>query len=66
MNYNFYTLWLLNLNDLTTRLRNSDVNWQLSEKEKNEKRLDWCKKTINNVERIIERYYADNQGISSV
>ena len=54
------------LNDLTTRLRNSDVNWQLSEKEKNEKRLDWCKKTINNVDRIIERYYTDNQSISSV
>lgn len=49
------------LNGLTTRLRDSDVNWQLSEIEKNEKRLDWCKKTINNVDRIIERYYADNQ-----
>ena len=54
------------LNDLTTRLRDSDVNWQLSEKEKNEKRLDWCKKTINNVDRIIERYYIDNQKINSV
>ena len=49
------------LNGLTTRLRDSDVNWQLSEIEKNEKRLDWCKKTINNVDRIIERYYTDNQ-----
>lgn len=49
------------LNDLTTRLRDSDVNWQLSEKEKNEKRLDWCKKTINNVDQIIERYCIDNQ-----
>ena len=49
------------LNDLTTRLRDSEVNWQLSEEEKNEKRLDWCKKTINNVDQIIERYCADNQ-----
>ncbi len=52
------------LNDLTTRLRDSNVNWQLSESEKNEKRLDWCKKTINNVEQIIERYYIDNQKVS--
>ncbi len=52
------------LNDLTTRLRDSNVNWQPSESEKNEKRLDWCKKTINNVEQIIERYYIDNQKVS--
>jgi len=52
------------LNNLTTRLRNSNVNWQLSEHEKNEKRLDWCTKTINNVDQIIERYYVDNQKIS--
>lgn len=44
------------LQDLTTRLRNSDVNWQLSDIEKQEKRLDWAKKTINNVDEIIERY----------
>lgn len=52
------------LNDLTTRLRDSNVNWQLSEHEKNKKRLDWCTKTINNVDQIIERYYVDNQKIS--
>ena len=45
------------LNDVTTRLRNSKVNWKLSKEEKNEKRLDWCKKTINNVEQIIDRFY---------
>ncbi len=44
------------LQDLTTRLRKSTVNWQLSDTEKNEKRLDWAKKTINNVDEIIERY----------
>ena len=54
------------LNGLTTRLRDSDVNWQLSEREKNEKRLDWCKKTINNVDQIIERYYIDNQKINLI
>ena len=53
------------LNDLTTRLRNSTIEWELSEDEKNEKRIDWCKKTIHNVDKIIERYYADNQHINS-
>ena len=48
------------LQDLTTRLRKSTVNWQLSDTEKNEKRLDWAKKTINNVEEIIERYTMDS------
>jgi len=52
------------LNDLTTRLRKSKLDWQLTEDEKNEKRLDWCKKTINNVDQIIERYYLDNQNVS--
>ena len=45
------------LNDLSTRLRHSNINWKLSEAEKNEKRLDWCKKTINNVDQIIDRFY---------
>ena len=44
------------LQDLTTRLRNSDINWQLTDTEMQEKRLDWCKKTILNVDEIIERY----------
>jgi len=44
------------LQNLTTRLRNSDVNWELSDKEKNEKRIDWCKKTILNVDEIIDRF----------
>jgi len=44
------------LQDLTTRLRQSTVNWQLTDQEKNDKRLDWAKKTINNVDEIIERY----------
>lgn len=44
------------LQDLTARLRNSTVNWQLSEKEKNNKRIDWCKKTILNVDEIVKRF----------
>jgi len=44
------------LQNLTTRLRNSEVSWQLSDQEKNELRLDWCKKTILNVDEIIDRF----------
>jgi len=46
------------LQSLTERLRKSDVNWRLTESEKAEKRLNWCKKTINNVDTIIERFYS--------
>lgn len=46
------------LQDLTSRLRDSEVNWELSKKEKNALRLDWCKKSIHNVERIVDRYYS--------
>jgi tRNA (guanosine-2'-O-)-methyltransferase len=47
------------LQDLTTRLRNSEVKWQLSKQEKHEKRLDWCKKTILNADEIVERFYLE-------
>ena len=46
------------LNSLTARLRTSAINWQLSEEEKNTIRLDWCKKSIKNVNQIIEHYHA--------
>ncbi|NER11964.1 TrmH family RNA methyltransferase [Leptobacterium flavescens] len=44
------------LQSLTTKLRASDVNWQLSETEKLEKRIDWSKKTVRSVEDILSRY----------
>lgn len=48
------------LQSLTQRLKKSNVNWQLSEEEKEEKRLDWTKKTINNAEKIIDRWKIHN------
>ena len=48
------------LQSVTGRLRKSNINWQLSDKEKEEKRFDWCKKTIQNVDQIIKRYTEDN------
>ena len=42
--------------NLTARLRNSAVPWQLTVQEKLHKRYDWAKKSIKNVEQIINRY----------
>lgn len=49
------------LQSLTSRLRKSAVPWQLSEEEKNEKKLEWSKKSIAHVEQIIKRFYADRK-----
>ncbi|MBT8265869.1 MAG: RNA methyltransferase [Bacteroidia bacterium] len=46
------------LQELTSKLKKSDVSWQLSENEQIEKRLDWCKKTIKSIDSIIERYHS--------
>jgi tRNA (guanosine-2'-O-)-methyltransferase len=48
------------IQDLTNRLRQSDVNWQLSDEEILEKRLLWAKNTIKDIKRIEERYYSEN------
>ena len=45
------------LQDVTTKLRNSDVNWQLSQDEKDDLYFDWVKKTIKNVDKIEEHYH---------
>jgi tRNA (guanosine-2'-O-)-methyltransferase len=42
---------------VTTKLKQSDINWKLTEAEQFEKRLDWCKKTIKSYDEIIERFY---------
>lgn len=45
------------LQHVTTKLKKTDIDWQLTENQKLEKRLDWCKKTIKSYEEIIERFY---------
>ncbi|MBC3757707.1 RNA methyltransferase [Hyunsoonleella sp. SJ7] len=45
------------LQHVTTKLRKSNIDWQLSENEMLEKRLDWCKKTIKSYDDIINRFY---------
>ena len=44
------------LQDVTTKLRNSKLDWQLSTKEKEILYFDWVKKTIKNVDDIITHY----------
>jgi len=44
------------LQHVTTKLKQSDISWQLSESEILEKRYDWCTKTIKSIDQIIERY----------
>jgi len=48
------------LQDITTRLRQSNVNWHLSEEELLEKRLAWAKNTIKDIKRIEKRYFEEN------
>jgi tRNA (guanosine-2'-O-)-methyltransferase len=45
------------LQNVVTRLKQSEVDWSLSEDEKLELELKWVKKTIKRSEEIIERYY---------
>ncbi|KJD33281.1 rRNA methyltransferase [Tamlana sedimentorum] len=45
------------LQHVTTKLKQTTVNWQLTENEMLEKRLDWCKKTIKSYEQIVENFY---------
>jgi tRNA (guanosine-2'-O-)-methyltransferase len=49
------------IQNLTNRLRNSDIDWQLTEEEILVKRLDWAKKSIKDIKRIEERYYSSVQ-----
>ncbi len=45
------------LQNVVTRLKQSEVDWSLSEDEKLELELKWVKKTIKRSEEIVERYY---------
>ena len=44
------------LENLTTRLRNSDINWRLSSQETNELYTEWIQKSIKNVDKITEHF----------
>lgn len=47
----------ITLQSVVTKLKQTEIPWQLSETEKKELELDWTKKTIKSIDEIIERYY---------
>lgn len=47
------------IQDITNRLRQTDVDWKLTEEEILEKRLIWARNTIKDIKRIEERYFLD-------
>src|SRR5690554_2893262 len=48
------------LQSVVSKMKQTNVNWQLSEAEKFEIEMQWLKKTIKASEEIIERYNAEN------
>lgn len=48
------------LQHVTSKLRKSEIDWKLTEKEWIEKRFDWVKKTIKNYDSIVERYHSQH------
>jgi len=44
------------LNSTTTKLRNSNINWELTNNEKENIKLDWMKKSIKSIDLIIKRF----------
>ena len=48
------------LQQLTTQLKTSNIDWKLTETEMLERRLDWTKKSIKSIDDILERYKSDN------
>ena len=46
------------IQNLTERLRKSNINWPLTENEILEKRMAWAKSSIKDIKRIEERYYS--------
>lgn len=49
------------LQSVVSKMKQSKVNWQLSEAEKLEIEMEWMKRTIKSSEEIIERYYLENR-----
>ncbi len=49
------------LQTLATKVRDSTVDWQLSEDEIIEKRVDWTKKSIQSIDAVMRRYEEINK-----
>ncbi|PCI09843.1 MAG: rRNA methyltransferase [Flavobacteriaceae bacterium] len=47
------------LQSVSTRLRDSDIQWQMTEEEKFLKKIEWMEKTIKSIKKIKERYFEE-------
>lgn len=47
------------LQHITVKLKTSNIEWQLSDEEKNHKKIDWIRKTIHSYDEIVERFYSE-------
>lgn len=45
------------LQKLVEQLKNTRVDWQLTQDEKLEKQIDWTKKSIKSIDDVLDRYY---------
>jgi len=48
------------LQHVTTKLKQTDIAWELTKEEQQEKRLDWIKKTIKSYDKIVARFYEES------
>lgn len=49
------------LQHVTTKLKQSDIPWQLTEEQQLEKRKDWIKKSLKSYDEIVERFHKNHQ-----
>jgi len=47
------------LQDITTKLRASEINWKSSETEKETLYFEWVQKSIKSIKKIMERYHSE-------
>ena len=47
------------LQSVVTRLKLTDINWELTDAEKLELEMEWTKRTIKSSDEIIDRYYQE-------
>jgi len=48
------------LQSVTSKLRGSNIDWQLTEEEKEVQQFIWMQKSIKSIDKILERYYKEN------
>jgi tRNA (guanosine-2'-O-)-methyltransferase len=49
------------LQQVTSKLKQSGIHWQLTEAEQLQKRMDWVKKSIKSYDEIVNRFYDEQK-----